>query len=88
MPFIKVYITITELEKEVWKSLTMRGKVLFQTLIKSLILFTGQLRRLCWNSSWDAGTALQQAEGEEERQLLKLALLAKEVIFLSQAAHF
>lgn len=88
VPFIKIYVTIIELEKEVWKSLKMRGEVLFQMQIKSPILFAGQLHRLCWNSSWEAGTALQQAEGKEERQLLKLVLLAKEVIFLSQTAHF
>lgn len=64
------------------KSLTLRGKVLFQMWIRSFIPIPG----LCWNCCWD--DALQQAEGEEERQLCKcqFALLAEELF--SQTAHF
>lgn len=80
--FHQVYATVIELEKDVRKSLTLRGKVLFQMWIRSFIPIPG----LCWNCCWD--DALQQAEGEEERQLCKcqFALLAEELF--SQTAHF
>lgn len=78
VPFTKVYLTVIESEKELCKGLKiMRKKVLF--LIRFLIVIWGQLYRMCWKSCCD--DAQKYAEGVEEGQLLKLALLAKVLLF-------
>lgn len=87
IPFIKIYVSMIELAKGVWKSLKIREKMLFQVQFMFLILFAGQFHRFAGTAAGMLEQLCNRLRGKE-RKLLKLALLAKEVIFLSQAAHF